>query len=287
MRRRALLAIAASAMGWGMAAVGTRALFIQGTTTFTVIVLRTAVAALAVVTFLVFVRRPISAQSWRRGLLIGAPRIGVAPIFYIASLNFVSAGFEGLIITLNPAITGVMAWVFLKERISKRMAVGLTIALAGAAILVTSGESGIPEGGNVAIGTLLALGGVLVGSGTSVLSRRFAPEHRTGDLAGPMFVGGIATVTAASFFFGGVEPSTITGEGWPILIALGLFSTLLPFVGTLFASKYVPAATVALVAYVAPLIAVVGGVVLLGEIVTPPVIIGGALTIAGVITASR
>lgn len=287
MRRRAFWAIAASSLGWGMAAVGTRALFIHGTTTFTVIVGRTAIAAAAVGVFLMTVRRPIDATSWRRGILIGVPRIGLTPILYISSLNFVSAGFEGLIITLNPAVTGVMAWAFLGERLNRRQVAGLVLGLLGAAILVSSGESGLPEGGDVALGSALAFGGVLVGSATGVLSRRYAPSHRTGDLAGPMFAGGLATVVVASLLVGGMQPSTVSGTGWAILVALGLFSTLLPFVGTLFASKYVSAATVSLVAYLAPLIAVVAGAVLLGEIVTASLLVGGALTLAGVALAGR
>ncbi len=45
-------------------------------------------------------------------------------------------------------------------------------------------------------------------------------------------------------------------------------------------------ATVALTAYVAPLIGVIGGAVILDEVITVPLILGGALVMTGVALAS-
>jgi drug/metabolite transporter (DMT)-like permease len=54
---------------------------------------------------------------------------------------------------------------------------------------------------------------------------------------------------------------------------------------TLYASKYTTAARVSLVAYVAPVISIMGGIVLLDEVLTGFIIAGGMLSITGVVLA--
>jgi drug/metabolite transporter (DMT)-like permease len=61
-----------------------------------------------------------------------------------------------------------------------------------------------------------------------------------------------------------------------------LGATLMPFALTLFASKHAEATVVAMVGYLAPLVAVVAGVVILGEHITPVILAGGALAVVGV-----
>ncbi len=273
----------AASIGWGLAGVGVRALFIDGVSTFTVVLGRVVLATLAMVAFFVARRQRLDQQVWRRGGAIGLLRIGLAPTFFIASLQYISAGFEALVITLVPVTTAALAHVWIGERITVRQLVGLVLGLAGTAILILSGDSGIAEGGNTLIGGGLALAGVVSGSASGVIARRYAPFHRTADLAVPMFVAGALVVVVLAGALGGIDPAPLDATGWILLVALALGSTLLPFVATLYASAHASATRVALTGYLAPIIGLVGGVVLLDEVVTPAIAVGGALTIVGVV----
>jgi drug/metabolite transporter (DMT)-like permease len=73
---------------------------------------------------------------------------------------------------------------------------------------------------------------------------------------------------------------------WQLLIVLGLGSTLLPFAATLYASRHTTASRVALTGYVAPLVGVVGGWLLLDEVITATLLVGGVLTLVGVALAT-
>ncbi len=286
-RNRVPIAIAAASVGWGLAGVGTRAAYGAGANTSTVVVIRTLVATAAVVAFAVARRHRLERRTWRDGLIIGIPRIGIAPMLFMASLQYISAGVESLIITLIPATTAGIAAVTIGERLRRRQLVGLAVGLAGTALIIAAGESGIAEGGDVVRGGLLALGGVAAGSTSGVLSRRFAPHHGTAKLALPMFVGGAAVVSGFGLATSSVRTASLGPSTWFLLIALGIGSTLLPFVSTLYASRHATAATVALTGYLAPVIGVVGGVALLGEHLSIPIVVGGAMTIAGVFLAGR
>ena len=286
MQTRVIGALAAAALGWGMAAVGVRIAFEAGVTTFTVIGVRLGVAALAVVVYAVVRQRRLSGQVWLHGAFIGIPRIGLAPVLFIASLRYISAGVEAIIITTIPVATALLGWVFLKEPQGKAQQAGFAVALAGSLVIILSGESGLAEGaGNPLLGGLLAFCGVFFASVSGVLSRFYAPRHETASLAVPMFISGGAFAFATAFVLQDFQPGDLDAPLWLLLIALGLGSTLLPFVATLYAAKYTTAARTSLVAYVAPLITVIGGVLILDEVLTGPIIIGGALALTGVILA--
>lgn len=266
--------------------MGVRTAFEAGVTTFTVIGVRLGVAALAVTVYALARRLRLTRDVWLHGSLIGIPRIGLAPVLFIASLQYISAGVEAIIITTIPVVTAVMAWVFLKEPQTRSQQLGFAVALAGSLLIIAAGESGLGEGvGNPLLGGALALGGVVFASISGVVARYYAPRHSTASLAVPMFVSGGALAFLAAFVLGDFSPGDLDVPLWALLVALGLGSTLLPFVATLYAAKHTTAARASLVAYVAPLISVVGGVVLLDEVLTVPIIIGGALAITGVVLA--
>lgn len=288
MQARVLTALIAASLGWGMAGVGTRYLFGEGVSTFTVVVVRTVTATVAVLAVGLMNGIRVDRVAWRDGSIIGVLRIGIAPILFISSLQYVSAGVEGIFITLIPATTATMAAVFLHERLDRNQIAGLLIGLLGTLLIVASGESGIGgDGGNVRVGALFALCGVVAGASSGVLSRKYAPRHRTTDLAVPMFVSGSVVAVVAGLAANDIEVSNLTATSWVALIALGLGSTFLPFFATLFASSHTTAARVALTGYLAPVVGVVAGVVLLGEVLTAPIVVGATLALVGIVIVGR
>ena len=288
MRPRVIAALGAASLGWGLAGVGVRAVYQEGATTFTVVVVRTTVATLAVILFGIMSRRIPNRTAWLHGSLIGTLRIGLAPILFIASLNYISAGVEGLVITLIPVTTAAMGAVFLRESLAQSQMIGLALGVLGTTLLIVSGDSGIADGsGNTVIGGGLALGGVLFGSISGILSRRFAPLHDTATLSIPMFVSGALVALAGGLITNDVVIDDLNARSWQLLVLLGLGSTLLPFVATLYGSRHTTAARVALTAYIAPLVGVSAGAILLDEVITPAIAVGGLLTLTGVIMVGR
>ena len=288
MRARVIAVLGAASFGWGLAGVGVRAVYQQGATTFTVVMVRTAVATLAVVVYGLLSRRLPNRTEWLHGSLIGILRIGLAPILFVASLNYISAGVEVLVITLIPVTTAAMGAFVLRERMAGTQMLGLALGVLGTTLLIVSGDSGIADGsGNSIIGGTLALGGVFFGSASGILSRRFAPLHDTATLSIPMFISGALVAVAGGLITRDVAIADLNVRSWQLLVLLGLGSTLLPFVATLYASRHTTAANVALTGYVAPLVGVSAGAILLDEVITPAIVVGGLLTISGVVLVGR
>jgi len=282
MRNKVILAVLAASAGWGLAGVGTRAAYEAGASTLTILAIRTAIATLALAVFVLVVRPNQSTEAWKHGTLIGVLRVGINPMLFMASLNYISAGVEGLVITLIPATTAVLASLTIKETISPRQVVGLVVGLAGTLVIGVSGDSGLGADGNIAAGFAFAGAGVLVGSASGILQRHYAPRHDTISLAFPMFLSGTVVAVIGGFLLGFDDIGSYSTNLWVLLTVLALASTLMPFGLTLYASKHATATLVAMTAYIAPLIAVIGGALILDEEITAIILVGAALAIVGV-----
>lgn len=282
MRSRVATAVLAASLGWGLAGVGTRAAYDLGATTLTVLAVRTIVATIALLTFAAATGVRPSGEAWRHGAVIGMLRIGLAPLLFMGSLNHISAGVEGLVITLVPAATAVMASLLIGERLVRNQVFGLVVGLAGTMLIALSGDSGLGAEGDVAAGFALAGAGVVIGSLSGVLQRKYAPRHDTADLAVPMFMAGLLVAVVAGMFIGFDDAGSYGASLWWLLVILGLGSTLLPFGATLYASKHASATVVAITGYIAPLVGVIGGVLILDEQLTGVIVVGAALASLGV-----
>lgn len=105
------------------------------------VVLRFEFSALALVGILLWRRPKLSMLTPKDWLLIIAIGLASGPVYHYvlawgAAGGRIDAALLGLIIATIPIYVGVLAWVFLGERPTLRRAVGLTLGVAGVAIVV-------------------------------------------------------------------------------------------------------------------------------------------------------
>jgi len=82
--------------------------------------------------------------------------------------------------------------------------------------------------------------------------------------------------------FGRMRLSTMPVQAWVALVYLVLFGSLLAFSAYVWLLANAPLSLTATYAYVNPVVAVVLGALILGEQVTWPILLGGAVVVAGV-----
>jgi drug/metabolite transporter (DMT)-like permease len=160
------------------------------------------------------------------------------------------------------------------------------VSISGIIVLMAGGDSGIGEEGNAVLAVALSTLGLACASYGSVHVKRHAPDLRALDLVAPQFAVGAALMLPLMALVEGA-PTGATGAGWGLLAYLGLACTVLPFSLFYWALRSVSATEASLVGYVVPIIGLAGGAVLLSEQVTPLIVIGGALILAGVLVTQR
>jgi drug/metabolite transporter (DMT)-like permease len=183
--------------------------------------------------------------------------------------------------------TAILAHFFLPgERIGSGLFAGFVIAALGAGVLIASGESGLPTEGQPVLGSMLALAAVILIAGSAVYARRDAGHYEAIQLTALQLIIGAAIVMVVAPLMGDVRWD-VGARGWTLMVFLAFGATVIPYFAFFWATNHASATLVSLSGYVAPMVAVVLGVLLLDEQVQTSIVIGGALILGGVIMADR
>lgn len=227
---------------------------------------------------------PTDIRLWRHAIVLGVFGTAVPMTCIVSSLQFQSAGLTGVLLTAGPAITVLMAHFFLAdESLSWRKSTGVVLALGGAVLLAVRGESGLPDVTRASpIGYGLVFVAMIAGSGMAVYARKYMSHLDAFDVASIRMFAATLTVMPLSALLVGVDLSRVNGQGY---FALGYASLVGTFAGMLVAFyiiKRFGATAQAMSLYIIPVVAGLGGALVLGERITAGMLVGMALIGAGI-----
>lgn len=210
------------------------------------------------------------------GLALGAIGYAAQAGLFFSALRHIDASLTSLLLYTYPALVFCGAVALRREHVTPWKALALLLASAGAALVLLGGGTG----GLEATGVALALGAgatyavyILVAEG--VVARIDAFE--LGAL--------ITTGAAVTFLLTGVIGGTLVfpAGGWIWIVAIALFSTVLPIVTFMLGMERVGAATASILSTVEPVVTVALAVAIYAEALGPLQILGGALVLAAVV----
>ncbi len=220
-------------------------------------------------------------RHWRSALVIG---IGVV-VFGNGVLSwaeqYVATGVAALVVATVPAWLALFARVFLGERLRFPVMLGLGLGFAGLVILIAPTRGSVVNLVGVGAMLLVAIGW----SAASVYSKRAPLPPNAFVAAGmQMFCGGLLTFGVAlligdgqRFHLSHITVSSVVAYlylvGAGAVFGIGIFQWLV---------RNAPLSLVGTYAYVNPIVAAILGVVLLGEHLSPRILLAGVVIIAGV-----
>lgn len=227
---------------------------------------------------------PRDRTLWRRASLLGVLGTAVPMTFIVTSLQYQSSGVTSLLITAGPAVTVLFAHGVLDdERLNLRKGLGVILALSGALGLVVLGESGLPDVSRASpLGYGLVLVAMVCGSAMTVYARKYLRSYQALDVASVRMFAAALTVIPMSLLWAGFDLSKVDARGY---FALGYASLMGTFAGLLLAFYVVQrfgATPAAMVAYIIPVVATLGGALVLGETITPGMLGGMTLIALGI-----
>ena len=232
--------------------------------------------------------RRFGARSWSdRRVAIGAGVFFAADlILWHHSIDDVGAGLATVLANIQVVIVPLVAWAVLSERPSRRVLAALPIALFGvlliSGVLEQHGAYGRAPGRGAAFG--LAAGIAYVGF--LLLLRRSSTDLRR--VAGPLFEA-TATATVVAVVAGVIIGDADLAPGWPgvgWLIVLALTSQVIGWLLITTSLPRLPAAITSLTLTVQPVGSVALAVLILSEAPTALQLVGVAIVLAAVITAT-
>jgi drug/metabolite transporter (DMT)-like permease len=227
---------------------------------------------------------PRDRYLWGHAAVLGVFATAIPMTALVSSLQFQSSGITSVLITTGPALTVLMAHFLLPdESLTRRKGLGVLLALSGAVLLAVRGESGLPDVERAnPLGYILVLGAMVSASASTIFARKTMQDLDTFDVASVrMWVAALA-IMPLSLVLVGLDLRLVNGSGYGALIYAALVGTFAGMMLAFYNIQRFGATASAITAYVIPIVASVGGLLLLGETITGGMILGMAFIVGGV-----
>jgi drug/metabolite transporter (DMT)-like permease len=226
--------------------------------------------------------RPTRGQ-WVSIAVIGVLWFGVYNVALNAGEQHVDAGTAVMLIQVSPVLVALLAAVFLSERFTTYLALGLALAFTGVALIATASDS---SGDRSLVGVVLCLVAAVVYSISLVLQKPLVaklPAIHVTWLA--CTVGAVVCLPFTGQLVDDTRAASAADVWW--VIFLGVFPTAIAFTTFAYALRSMTASSLGVTTYLVPPITIVMGWLFLDEVPPTMAYVGGALALVGVAVARR
>ena len=221
-------------------------------------------------------------RYWKAYAAIGLVNLALPSLFYAFALRHIPASMGAVLNSTSPMFGGLLAALFLGERLSLRKAAGCAAGIAGVALVVQPGTLAQTPMFGYAVAACLAAclcygyNGVLMKRHAEVPSRGFAVG---GQLAAALMLLPLAPFSPPTAAIGALEISN--------LLALALLGNALGFVLYFRLIADIGATRALTVTYLMPFFGLLWGMLFLGETLPASALAGGVLILTGTVLVTR
>lgn len=221
-------------------------------------------------------------RLWARCLPLGVVNIAIPGIAFTAAQLFVSASAAALLVAALPIVIAVFAAVFLTEHLKAPAIAGIALGTTGV-VTLTLGKGGALDASNWWLGVGLCAIGILAAATVYVGWRTLLAEHPGPVILGPQLLAATGTVLPVALLAQEPRTGTLTVTLAAQLAALALANYVIPQLAMFWLLARTTAVRASLPNYLAPLVATVLAIPVLGQAVTAVSVAGGVLIIAGAV----
>ena len=281
-RRGALLLFAAIVMAWGLTWPITKIL-VQSVSPLWITAIRSAIATVA-----------LAGLLFARGEMI-VPRRGDLPVIFVTSifhmvafsalvafgLQFAAVGRSIVLGYTTPLWVMPAAWLFLGERMTPSRSLGMAIGLAGLAVMFNPLAFNWDDAN-----TLAGSGCILLAAMCWAVSIVYVRAHRW--ISTPFQLGFWQTllatlvVTVLALLKDGIPHPVWTAQLVGLLLFTGIIGTALAYWAMATVNRSLPAVVTSLGLLATPVVGVASSAIILGEVITPDLIVAMLLILGGI-----
>ena len=238
---------------------------------------RAVLAAALIGIFLLVTGQKIPIKSLGRELfllLLSGVAMGFNWILLFEAYKYTTVAISTLSYYFAPVIVTLVCPFLFKEKLTKKQLFCFLMSTVGLSLVI--GITNLGGGGNDTIGILFGLGAALLYA-TVILLNKFIKGvtgiHRTFL----QFLAAILVLIPYVAFTGGINLGSLNGSGWVCLLVVGLVHTGITYCLYFSSLKELPGQETAILSYIDPLVAVVIGVLILGEPLSWQQLVGGLM----------
>jgi drug/metabolite transporter (DMT)-like permease len=274
--------VIAATLFWGTSACLARFLFKQGVPALVVVETRLAFSSVALGAWMLAFRRQelvVPRSQWPRLAVLAVFGVASVQAAYYTTVSLVGVGLAILLQYLAPALVVLYEWATGRAPLTRQKIVALLLTTAGTALLVLADPRGVvraqPRG--VALGLVsAACFAFYMLSAKSAVRRLPILTVNFYGFAGAALVWAMAVPPWA------LAAAHYRAATWALLLAVAVFSVLVPFGFFYRGLERLDTWRVALTAMLEPVVAAVSAWLFLGEGLAPVQWLGAGLLLAGI-----
>ena len=212
-------------------------------------------------------------------------------VVYHLGLNYgeqyISASASSVIIATIPIFVVILASIFLKEKITLKIVLGVILSILGVVIIYTVGRSNALLEVKYISGALAVLLAAVMAAGYTVAGKKMLQRYSALSLTVYVcLLGSLGLIPfISSTLFEEVAAMSLTG--WGVVIFLGLFPTVVGYVLWFVALEIKNASEISVFLYFVPVLSTIISYILFREAITWLFIFGGTLVILGLYVVNK
>ena len=220
-------------------------------------------------------------QNWKRVLIVGIFNSAIPFACFSFALLSISTGLSSILNATVPLFGAIIAWLWLKDRLNASRVLGLVVGFVGVALLAWDKASFKPDASGNATGW--AILACLVATLCYGLSASFAKRYMAAlpplvAATGSQLGAAAGLIPLAWWFW---PDHAVSLQAWLAVVALGVLCTGVAYVLYFRLIERAGPSRALSVTFAIPVFAVLYGVLLLGEGVTPWMVLCGLIIVAG------
>ncbi|AKX93988.1 hypothetical protein MTHERMOG20_04270 [Moorella thermoacetica] len=251
--------------------------------------LRFLVASIVLGLHLIWRRQPfVKRQDWPLAGLTGLTGITLYNFLQNQGLKYAGATDAAILAAMAPVFIALLAWLLLRERISRRQVAGIIMAFSGSVLVATNGS---PEGlvlnparlyGDLLV-LLTGLSWAVYSISLKRLLNRYTPVTvlTCSTIAGTIFLFPLALLESP------INWAAVDISCWLNVLYLGLLASALAYLIWNTVLTRVPAVTAGVYLYLLPVITAIIAALFLREIPGTFTITGGIIVLLGTYLAGK
>lgn len=214
---------------------------------------------------------------WRHLLVIGVLNSAIPFVLFAYSTLYITGGFASVLNSTAPIWGALVAWIWLKSRLSLQAYIGLGIGVLGVAILVS--DSIQPSFDGASLGILAALfASILYGIAANYASVKLT---NISPLSIATFSQVSATLVLLPLALASFPDKSISTQSWFSVIALGVICTGMAYTMYFRLIAKVGSTKAITVTFLIPMFGIFWGAVFIGEEITIEIVFGAIVILAG------
>ncbi len=194
-----------------------------------------------------------------------------------SAVKLTTVANAAIIGALSPILIALAAGRMFGERVGRREAGLIALSFAGVAV-VALGSSGQPAWSP--LGDLLALCGTVSWTAYWLFSKRARASASALEYMTSVMIAAALAITPVALLLGGVPPATPTPRDWTVLVAVALLPGMTGHLLVAWSHRHVESWLSALITQCSPVISAAMAWPVLGERLTPLVVVGGLVVVA-------